>query len=132
MEMDEDASLIYQKIISKGDDKKPDVVVDLNGNAHIVWNTDKEIFYAKIDEERNIKVEKIVSIKDPRYPSINVDDNLIPHVVFEKWEGGEKPYSLYYTYKTGEEEEKNTPFASYLPFLAIIIVIYIIKKRRFL
>lgn len=135
MEMDQNASLIYKKIISKGDDKKPDVAVDSNGTAHIVWNTDDELFYARIDEDKKVKVEKIVSIKDPRYPSINVDENFIPHVVFEKWEGGEKPYSLYYTYKTGEEEEKNTPIASYFPILAIITVIYIINradKKRFL
>ncbi|HEC76870.1 MAG TPA: hypothetical protein ENI33_06405 [Thermoplasmatales archaeon] len=88
-EMNQNASSIYKKIISKGDDKKPDIVVDSNGVAHIVWNTDKELFYAKIDEKKNVKIEKIVSIKDPRYPSITLDYNLTPHVVFERWEGGE-------------------------------------------
>ncbi|HEC77214.1 MAG TPA: hypothetical protein ENI33_08185 [Thermoplasmatales archaeon] len=130
MEMGQNASSIYKKIISKGDDKKPDIAVDSNGVTHIVWNTDKELFYARIDEEKNVKVEKIVSIKDPRYPSITLDYNLTPYVVFERWEGGEKPYSLYYTYKTGEEEEKNTPLFSYLPILAIIFVIYIINKTK--
>jgi len=120
--IDKNASIVQQKKISIEKDMKPDILVDKNGDSHVVWCGMKGIYYANISEEGKIKKYKIVDIKSPQYPLIAFA-NATPYVVFEKWEGGEKPYSLYYVYRISKEENNSneSPIPIYLLLLGILI-----------
>lgn len=118
------SSIIMEKIISRGNDMKPNLRVDSEGNAHIVWQTGSSLYHAVINE-KSVKVERIIKIKHAQYPSISLGYNNTPNVVFYRWEEGDEPFIIYYTFKTGEE--RKTPMEFYL-IIAVLIITIAYKK----
>ncbi len=96
---DGDQTPVSSLIISdnSGNDTLPEIVVDTDGNAHVVWMNQggSGIKYRKINSIGQIDgpVITIISGQTALYPSLDIDSNNNLHLA---WQGSNNGYQIYY------------------------------------
>ena len=83
-----------KSITSKDDSWYPSIINDTEGNIHIVWQYNNEIYYEKLDNDGNTIVDnKRITYAGGEYPDISIDKmNNISLVWQSQREGNEEIY----------------------------------------
>jgi len=105
-----DVSVVLEtEVISAGhSEETPCVAVDAEGNAHIVWASEENLYYKMVDEDGNVLIEETnlnPGVDEPsnhvRRPSIALDGSGGLHIIFHG-------FSLYSDFGAPTGEQYNT------------------------
>jgi len=108
--MGTDVSVVFETdVISTGhDEETPRVAVDAEGNAHIVWASQENLYYKMVDEDGTVLIEETnlnPGADEPynhvRRPSITLDGSGGLHIIFHG-------FNLYSDFDDPTEEQYNT------------------------